>query len=99
MLVDALKKANRRLGVEIISDTESSDTASDSDLNTDENVNTRHYQLDAEFAKKYYFITNVMSSDDHSQKYFSCLINAFKFSVKRRPILFGWRGEVKAKYC
>lgn len=64
MLIDSLKKANRRLGVEYISDTDESDTTLDSDSNSDPVVNTRHYQLDAEFAKIYYFITNVMSSDN-----------------------------------
>lgn len=62
-LAVSLKKVNQRLGIEIITDSEESDTTSDSDLSSSSNstniVNTRHYQLDAEFAKKYFFITDV----------------------------------------
>lgn len=57
----SLKKTNDRLGVEHITDT--SDEASDSDnsaeANSDIDINTRHYQKDPDFAKNYFFITNV----------------------------------------
>lgn len=46
----------RRIGDEVIVDTESS---SDSDITYESEVNTRHYQRDGSFGKNYYYITNV----------------------------------------
>lgn len=56
----SVKKMNTRIGDEIIDDSESS---LDEDYEEPENVvNTRHYEVDGQFAPKYYFITNVSSS-------------------------------------
>lgn len=45
-----------RLGDEIVS---SSDESVESDVENQNPVNTRHYQIDNQFAPKYFFITNV----------------------------------------
>lgn len=58
-LAASLTRLNQRIGVEIISDSDSSAGALESDPETQSDVNTRHMQLDAEFAKNYYFITQV----------------------------------------
>lgn len=57
MLKNALQNSNRRLGDEIISDSDSSlDGEGEVHVNP---VNTRHFEIDSLFAPNYYFITNV----------------------------------------
>lgn len=60
-LAVSLKKTNERLGVEVIADTsdEASDSESSSSTDSKVDINTRHFQLDPDFGKNYYFITNV----------------------------------------
>lgn len=97
IMAKALKKANSRLGVEIVSDTGESDTSPDSDANTEVHVNTRHYQTDAEFAKNYFFITNVIITHYHAPKYFSYLFIGFLFVVKWCSLLFRWCHKTAAE--
>lgn len=69
LLAQSLTNLNQRLGVEIVADTDSSAGVvedSDSDSNTRVAINTRHFQLDPEFAKNYFFITDVMFSNDRN---------------------------------
>lgn len=55
----SVNKMNLRIGDEIIDDSESS---LDEEQEERENfVNTRHYEIDGQFAPRYYFITNVSS--------------------------------------
>lgn len=59
LLVKSLEKANKRIGVEIVADTESSsDSLDDSDLAA-AIPNTREFQRDSEFAPRYFYITDV----------------------------------------
>lgn len=56
-----LNKLNSRIGDEVVSESDS--TLNDDDcgnkVRKENVVNTRHYQIDSQFADKYYFITNV----------------------------------------
>lgn len=58
MLRESLKTLNARVGDEIIDDSSDS-SLEDENEESKNSVNTRHYQIDEQFAPKYYFITNV----------------------------------------
>lgn len=65
-LRSSIKKLNLRLGDETLTDDENNDSScisSNDETETEtgeiEYVNTRNYQIDNQFAEKYYFITNV----------------------------------------
>lgn len=62
MLRSTNSRLNKRIGDEILSD--SDDSVFSVDNYPSENVvNTRNYQLDGQFAKHHYFITNVRLID------------------------------------
>lgn len=60
MLRNALQTTFRRLGDEVIADSDSS-LDDDDDEVQDSQVNTCHFEIDSLFAPKYYFITNEVS--------------------------------------
>lgn len=62
ILVKSLGKLNERLGDEVISDSDSDDLSDLCDENVDPNVNQLHFQRDAFFAEKYFYITDVSRS-------------------------------------
>lgn len=61
LLENTVKDLNNRIGTEIIDDDcyEIGSSLALSRYDRNENVNTLHFQLDTEFGKKIYFITNV----------------------------------------
>lgn len=52
--------ANTRLGVEIVSNSESSSELLDDSDDAPKLPNTHEFQRDSEFTEKYFYITNVM---------------------------------------
>lgn len=93
MLTRAVNRNNQRIGVEIVPDSDSSSESLDeSDLSL-EVPNTREFQRDFEFAKNYFYITDVRYKIDHKtfiilyfQLYWSLI------TVRMLSILFGRKG-------
>lgn len=60
LLTQSLANTNSRLGVEIVSDSESSIESLQDSEDALDLPNTRHFQTDPQFANRYFFITNVI---------------------------------------
>lgn len=66
----SIQKMNSRLGDETVYDSDSDSSSSDSGNIMPENeVNTREFAIDRQFADKYYFITNVSYSFHESKQF------------------------------
>lgn len=71
LLVNVNKKLNQRIGTEIIEDDDEDSLASARSRNGDLKyiVNTREYQTDSEFGKKYLYLNNVCKTDIKHKQY------------------------------
>lgn len=91
VLIKSLTNVNSRLGVEIISDSESSVESLHDSEDAIELPNTRNFQIDPEFANRYFFITNVMGKGMSPNSLF-LIIEQYDFS--RRAAVIIWTGKL-----